>query len=110
MQPVLKMGKRLVKSAMRRIFPALHQKWETRRRFDKISQRTTSLFMPFMNYGYVPFDEAEKESMSNLPPQKEIQDQLSMQLYYHVAGQVPLENREVLDVEFPFVEIGRAHV
>jgi ubiquinone/menaquinone biosynthesis C-methylase UbiE len=98
MQAVLKTGKRLIAAAVRRVFPVLHRKWATRRRFDKIAERTSAVFIPFMNYGYVPFDDAEKESLSRLPPQKEIPDQQSMQLYHHVAGQVSLEGREVLDV------------
>jgi ubiquinone/menaquinone biosynthesis C-methylase UbiE len=97
MRSIAETGKRLVRRTAVRSFPAL-KKWAARRHSNRLAERTAFLFMPFMNFGYVPFDQAEKEQMLGLPPQEDISYQLSMQLYYHVAGKVPLQDRLVLDI------------
>jgi len=59
----------------------------------------------FNNYGYVPLTEDEKRQLASMPQDDVLRvsdlptpSRLAMMMYHHVAGQIKLENADVLEV------------
>ena len=57
--------------------------------------RHTEEYWTFMNYGYVSLD--KDDAPLSLPPADE-RNRYPIQLYHYIAGRVPLEGRDVLEV------------
>lgn len=76
-------------------FPTAMKKRSHRKLYDHIAIKSEGQYIPFMNHGYILSDQDKP-----LPPLS-TQDEpwrLMIQLYHHVATQVDLEGREVLEV------------
>jgi ubiquinone/menaquinone biosynthesis C-methylase UbiE len=88
-------GKELLWQILRTVAPAMARKLAVSRLYEHRARESGRLPMVFINYGYAPLDSAEPRL--ELQPEHEIA-RLPAQLYFHVAGQVELAGREVLEV------------
>ena len=77
------------------ILPGFVRKWWYRKWYDLQTSNLSGKQKNFNNYGYVPLTEDEKRRLASVPQDDEY---LSMMLYHHVAGQIEIENTDVLEV------------
>jgi SAM-dependent methyltransferase len=88
-------GKKLLWQILRTVAPAMARKLAVSRLYEHRARESGRSPMVFINYGYAPLDAAEPRL--ELQPDHEFV-RLPAQLYFHVAGQVELTGREVLEV------------
>jgi SAM-dependent methyltransferase len=101
MKSMLNLSYRLLRAAplsyesLMRFTPGFMTKWYFRRMYDLQTKRISGEPKKFNTYGYVPLTEDEKRGIATVPKDDEY---FCMLMYHHVAGQIEIENTDVLEV------------
>ena len=81
--------------SLMRITPGFMTKWWFRRWYDLQTESLSDKPLQFCNYGYAPLSRDEKRGAASVPQDGQY---LCMMMYHHVAGQIDIENSDVLEV------------
>lgn len=98
MSNLLSIENKISKKVMRHFFPSSYQKHFFEIMYNRGAIAAKEADAPFMNYGYYPLEESEKRMFSDLPRQKYISSQHSLQMYHFLFNHLAAKDKAVLEV------------